>query len=91
MTTTILTPYRALHTVAGDRAPQQLIPEWAHKRSVFRAGHATYYVVETQDIASAKSDLDTLATLGWNVDVHPLGLDGSARITMHAREVQHAA
>lgn len=76
------TPYRALGT---------LVPAWAEKRSVVRAGHATYYVVETSMLADAREDLTQLEGLGWTVDVHPLGFDGSARITMHLPEVLRAA
>ena len=76
------TPYRALG---------MMTPGWVAKRSVVRAGHATYYVAETTALSDARVDLDTLRGLGWTVDVHPLGFDGSARSTMHLPEVRTAA
>lgn len=76
------TPYRALG---------MMTPDWVTKRSVVRAGHATYYVAETGKLTDARSDLETLRGLGWTVDVHPLGFDGSARITMHLPELRSAA
>lgn len=72
------TPYRAL----ARSADTPTIPAWASKRSVYRAGQETLYVAETSDLSAAQSDLDTLRDLGWIVDVKPLDLDGSARITM---------
>ena len=76
------TPYRALGLMT---------PSWAAKRQVVRAGHATYYVAETQAIRDARADLAELEGLGWTVDVHPLGFDGTARITMHLPELLRAA
>lgn len=73
------TPYRALN----DAKETPTIPSWATKRAVYRGGHETYYVAETNSVDSARGDIDTLEQLGWIVEVHPLALDGSARITMH--------
>lgn len=84
------TPYRALSTLESTEL-RTLIPTWAEKRSVIRAGHATYYVVETSNIDAAHSDLKALKRLGWIVDVHPLSFNGSARITMNLAEVRQAA
>lgn len=85
------TPYRALGASVSSDAPQTLIPAWAGKRSVFRAGHATHYVVETESVKDAQADLHTLESLGWVVDVHPLNLTGAARISMHMPEARTAA
>lgn len=85
------TPYRALGNVDGSFQAKTVIPEWASKRSVIRAGHATYYVVDTKDMHSAHVDLSTLETHGWDIEVQHLNLDGAARITMHLPEVAQAA
>lgn len=83
------TPYRALHTLAGENG--QLIPTWADKREVFRSGHRTHYVVETTQLAKARRDLANLEQQGWMVSIQPLNLDGSARISMTASENSRAA
>lgn len=84
-----LTPYRALYTMKG--ADHGLIPEWAHKREVYRSIDRTRYVVETNSLEAATSDIELLRTSGWNVEVQRLNLDGSARITMSAGAAQTAA
>ncbi|WP_217136422.1 hypothetical protein [Leucobacter chinensis] len=85
------TPYRALSALGASDEPQTLIPSWASKRSVFRAGHATYYVVETERVSDARADLQSLESLGWVIDIHPLNLTGAARISMHMPEARTAA
>lgn len=84
-----LTPYRALYTMKG--ADHGLIPEWAHKREVYRSIDRTRYVVETNALEAAAADLELLRSSGWNVEVQRLDLDGAARITMSAGAAQTAA
>lgn len=85
------TPYRALGNAKGSFQAKTVIPEWASKRSVIRAGNATYYVVDAEHLGSARSDLALLESLGWVVEVKHLNLDGAARITMHFPELAQVA
>ena len=61
--TKIHTPYHEL----GDGSP--LVPEWAQHRSVYRSAGRTLYLVETDSLATAHRDLDTLSNSGWEVRI----------------------
>ncbi|GAA1326092.1 hypothetical protein ACFSWE_16420 [Leucobacter albus] len=69
------TPYHSL----GEDAKMR-IPEWAQHRSVYRSAGRTLYVVETDKLAAASSDLARLDSAGWNVAVETAG--PSARIAL---------
>lgn len=61
--TTLRTPYHEL----GDGSPR--IPGWAQHRSVYRSAGRTLYLVETDSLAGASQDLDTLSNRGWDVRI----------------------
>jgi len=65
--TTLRTPYHEL----GDGSP--IVPTWAQHRSVYRAAGRTLYLVETDSLATAHQDLDTLAHRGWDVRIERAG------------------
>lgn len=65
--TTIRTPYHEL----GDGALR--VPGWAQHRSVYRSAGRTLYLVETDALATATKDLDTLADRGWDVLIERTG------------------
>lgn len=69
------TPYHSL----GEDATMR-IPGWAKHRSVYRSAGRTLYVVETDALAEAHSDLARLGDSGWNVAVETAG--PSARIAL---------
>lgn len=69
------TPY---HSLGHDAALH--IPEWAQHRSVYRSNGRTLYVVETDSIDSARTDLARLDRAGWHVDVTESG--PAARIAL---------
>lgn len=58
---TIHTPYHEL----GDGSPR--VPSWAQHRSVYRSAGRTLYRVETDTLATARRDLNTLSKRGWDV------------------------
>lgn len=64
---TIRTPYHEL----GDGSPR--VPGWAQHRSVYRAAGRTLYLVETDSLATAHRDLDTLSNRGWDVRIEQAG------------------
>lgn len=64
---TIRTPYHEL----GDGSP--IVPDWAQHRSVYRSAGRTLYLVETNVLASAHRDLDTLSNRGWSVQIERAG------------------
>lgn len=70
-TTPIRTPYHEL----GAGLPR--VPEWAQHRSVYRSAGRTLYLVETDSLDTARHDLDTLSSSGWEVHIERTD-DGSA-------------
>jgi len=71
MTTTI-TPIRTPYHELGH-AGEPRVPAWARHRSVYRSAGRTLYLVETDRIDAARSDLDELADRGWDVRVEAVG------------------
>ena len=69
--THIRTPYHEL-----GRGSMPLVPEWAQHRSVYRAAGRTLYHVATDRLDAARNDLDSLAGLGWDVQIDREG-DGA--------------
>ena len=74
--TKIHTPYHEL----GDGSP--LVPEWAQHRSVYRSAGRTLYLVETDSLATAHRDLDTLSSRGWDVRIERKGSNPTANISL---------
>lgn len=70
--TALRTPYHALGDEHGPRTP-----EWATRRSVYRADGHTLYLVETDHLAEARGDLITLARKGWDVQIDRHGAGAS--------------
>lgn len=69
------TPYRHLSATGSP-----VVPSWAERRSVYRSGGRTLYLVETSQLDAAQHDLHRLASEGWDV-----------RVTAHSeREAQVA-
>jgi hypothetical protein len=58
------TPY---HELGANGTPT--VPNWARQRSVYRSAGRTLYLVETDSLDTAKSDLERLARRGWNVHI----------------------
>lgn len=86
LNTTLHTPYHALSDGRSLR-----IPGWAERRSVYRSGDRTVYVVETDCLDLARRDLRRLADSGWDVSVEE-GHDGTqARIALTQREFARVA
>ena len=84
-TTLTRTPYHALEGV--DRPLR--IPGWAERRSVYRSAGRTLYLVETTDLAEARSDLRRIARAGWQVDIDRQGT--GARIALTRGDLARAA
>lgn len=70
----IRTPYHEL----GAGSPR--VPAWAQHRSVYRSAGRTLYLVETDSLDTARHDLDTLSSRGW--DVHIDQADTRASISL---------
>lgn len=81
------TPRTPYHSLGGET--DMRIPEWAQRRSVYRASGRTLYVVETDSIDEAKGDLARLDRAGWDVSVEHSG--PAARIAFTRRELMQAA
>lgn len=74
---TIRTPYHEL----GDGSPR--VPGWAQHRSVYRSAGRTLYRVETDSLATAHRDLDTLSNRGWDVHIErSISSKASANISL---------
>ncbi|KTR87430.1 hypothetical protein [Leucobacter chromiiresistens] len=80
------TPY---HSLSG--ADEMLVPDWAQRRSVYRSSGRTLYVVETDRLTDARSDLKRLDRAGWNVTVSELPSSERARIALTRKELARAA
>lgn len=65
--TPIHTPYHEL----GSGSPR--VPAWAQHRSVYRSAGRTLYLVETDALDTARTDLDTLSNRGWDVKIDRAG------------------
>lgn len=75
--TTLRTPYHEL----GDGSPR--VPGWAQHRSVYRSAGRTLYLVETDSLATAHDDLDTLSHRGWDVHIErAVGSNATANISL---------
>lgn len=61
--TQVRTPYHEL----GDGSPR--VPGWAQHRSVYRAAGRTLYRVETNSLDTAREDLKTLSSRGWEIHI----------------------
>ncbi|MCB1274062.1 MAG: hypothetical protein KDB25_06670 [Leucobacter sp.] len=73
------TPYHELGQLgSGDGSLR--VPAWAQHRSVYRSAGRTLYLVETDRLAEAGTDLDALARRGWHVRVDREG--DAANITL---------
>lgn len=70
------TPYHAL----GDDGVLR-VPTWAQHRSVYRSAGRTFYLVETDRLADARGDLDTLVCSGWDVQIDSEGSGASIALT----------
>ncbi len=77
--TALRTPYHALGDGDGPH-----VPEWAQHRAVYRSAGRTLYVVETDRLDAARTDLDALARDGWNVQVDRDGRSASIALTRTA-------
>ncbi len=74
---TNITPIRTPYHELGQGTPR--VPEWAQHRSVYRAAGRTLYLVETDALDTARQDLDTLSSRGWEVRIDPAGNLGGAQ------------
>lgn len=73
----IRTPYHEL----GDGSLR--VPSWAQHRSVYRSAGRTLYLVETDALATAHSDLNTLSDRGWEVRIERAeGAGSTANISL---------
>lgn len=79
------TPYHSL----GDG--DMRIPEWAQHRSVYRSSGRTLYLVDTDSLGEARSDLARLDRAGWEVRVAESPEGSGARIALTRRELARAA
>jgi len=77
--TALRTPYHAL----GGGSPR--IPAWAQRRSVYRSAGRTLYCVGTDQLGTARRDLRTLASRGWEVEIDPDRDGEGASIVMSRR------
>lgn len=80
------TPY---HSLSG--ADEMLVPDWAQRRSVYRSSGRTLYVVETDRLDEARSDLKRLDRAGWNVSVSERLAGDRTRIALTRKELARAA
>ena len=83
---TLRTPY---HTLSG--ADEMLVPDWAQRRSVYRSSGRTLYLVETDRLSEAQSDLARLDRAGWNVSVSEPATGEHARIALMRKDLARAA
>lgn len=80
------TPY---HSLGGET--EMIVPDWAQHRSVYRTSGRTLYVVETDRLSEARSDLRKLERAGWEVRVAQDPTGPGARIALTRRDLAHAA
>lgn len=79
------TPYHSL----GDG--EMVIPDWAQRRSVYRASGRTLYLVDTDSLGAAEGDLTHLNRSGWDVQVAEHADGPGARIALTRRGLARAA
>lgn len=80
------TPYHSLSS-----ADDMLVPDWAQRRSVYRSSGRTLYVVETDRLSDARSDLKRLDRAGWDVTVSKPVAGDHARIAFTRKDLARAA
>lgn len=89
----IHTPYHDLRdtTSGAARTGAPRIPAWAQHRAVYRAGGRTVYVVETDRVHAARTDLERLERSGWDVRIDRDPATAHARIALTQRAFAKAA